>query len=822
MANERLNPIAGKLRLQRAALWIEQFWSFAQRPALVVLATLALVWSGTLSQLPRGVPLLLLALAAITFVFSLSAMFKLVVPSRHAAARTLEENNALSHRAASSLDDEKLPDSGSAELWQAHVENNLAKLNRLSVAAPRSNWRGFDPRALRLPIIMAAVAAFVLGSGELKPNVMAAFNFGMPAVVKSASLDAWLKPPSYTAKPPLLLTSPAMRERLQANPDLTIPENSQLSLRLQGAGRPRLIVLSPGSIDQEITLTEMKVEDKDGIFTVEAKLDRPATLKVLDGDQILANWQVTLITDQPPHIEIVGEPKGDDFGKLSVKWHASDDYGLKSVTAEIGLADEQDKDIGFEATGVFLYQPPEFKIAMAKPNAKDDTETSAADLSSHPWAGLWAEITLTATDASGHKSSTAPKRFRLPERDFIMPLARAFAEQRKRFIMSPDEAADASTMISAILLYPFELKGRFGLQANLAGLNSSLSRASHPDDVVTVVKDFWPLIVAVDDGNLGDLKTKLKQLADQLRQALREGAPKERIDELMKKLGEAMNKLAEQMQKDGQQRQADGAKSTPGQSVTPDQLQDMLDQIGKLNEQGNTDQAEQMLSQLDQMLQNLRPGQGQTAEGGAPGQGPMDGLSGLLGKQQKLMDETQRLGQSGKGDKPGQNDNGGSGQSGGDLANKQKGLRGQLDQMGQGLSPEEGGDKFGDAGKNMGDAEDALRRGNKDEALRQQNKAMRNMLQGMGKLAEKMGKDGNSGKPQGDAKGQGNGRNSDPLGRPQGPRRPNLGPDQNIVPADIARRRAREILEELRGRANEQGLDNETKGYINGLLKGLE
>ena len=99
---------------------------------------------------------------------------------------------------------------------------------------------------------------------------------------------------------------------------------------------------------------------------------------------------------------------------------------------------------------------------------------------------------------------------------------------------------------------------------------------------------------------------------------------------------------------------------------------------------------------------------------------------------------------------------------------------------------------------------------------------MRNMLQGMGKLAEKMGKDGNSGKPQGDAKGQGNGRNSDPLGRPQGPRRPNLGPDQNIVPADIARRRAREILEELRGRANEQGLDNETKGYINGLLKGLE
>ena len=117
----------------------------------------------------------------------------------------------------------------------------------------------------------------------------------------------------------------------------------------------------------------------------------------------------------------------------------------------------------------------------------------------------------------------------------------------------------------------------------------------------------------------------------------------------------------------------------------------------------------------------------------------------------------------------------------------------------------------------MGDAEDALRQGNKDEALRQQNKAMRNMIQGMGKLAEQMGKDG--GDKQGN--GQGNSRNQDPLGR-QTNRNHDVGPNRNIVPSEIARKRAREILEELRARANEQGLDSETKGYLNGLLKGLE
>ena len=819
MADPRLNSIATKIRLQRLVLWMEAVWPALQRPLIVIAIGLSLLWSGVFLHLPTGLPVLLLAGLGLLLIFSLAPLMKMVFPSRLAAARVLEKNNTLSHRAASSLEDVPVTGAGSAELWQAHVERNLAAIKNLSVAAPRSSWRQFDPLALRLPMVMAVFTSFLLGSGEIKSSLQSAFYFAMPAPAKAPVLDAWLKPPTYTGKPPLLLTSPAMQERLAANPELDIPENSLLSLRLQGAAKPRLLVLSPGTPDQEVKLAEMKAQEKDGTFTVDAKLDRPATLKVFDGNQVLATWQVTTITDEPPKIEFVDEPKGDDTGKLSVKWHANDDYGVKSVTAEIVLADQQDNAEGFEGNGVFLYPAPEFKIAMAKPNSKDETETSLADLASHPWAGLWVEMTLTASDAAGHKTSTAPKRLRMPERDFIMPLAHAFAEQRKRFILSPDDAPDAATMIGAMLLYPFELNGRMGLQINIAGLNARLANASHPDDVVAAVKDFWPLIQAVEDGNLGDSKTRLKQLADQLRQALREGASKERIQDLMKKLQDEMNKLAQQMQKDAEQRLAEGVKPTPGPMVSPEQLQDMLDQIGKLNEQGNTDQAEQMLSQLDQMLQNLRPGQGQMAEGGQPGQGQMNGLSGLLDKQQKLMDQTQRLGQGGKGTKPGENNNGGDGDSAGDLANRQKGLRDQLDQLGKGLSPQEGGDKLGEAQKNMGDAEDALRQGNKDEALRQQNKAMRNMIQGMGKLAEQMGKQG--GDKQGNANGQGNSRNQDPLGRLPN-RRPNVGPDKDIVPSDIARKKAREILEELRARSNEQGLDSETKSYLNGLLQGLE
>jgi len=809
MADQRPNPIATKLYLQRIVLLIERLWLFVHRPMMVLGLGLALAWSGLLIPLPKGFALMIFSSLGALFIWTLKPLLGLALPSRHAAARALENHNTLAHRAASSLEDVPVAGAGSEELWQAHVERNLAALKTLKIAPPRSSWRQFDPLAQRLPMVMAVVIAYVLGTGDIRSNVLNAFNFGPAPLAKIAVLDAWLKPPSYTGKPPLLLTSPAMLEKLTSNPDLTIPENATLSVRLQGAAAPKMMVLSPSSTDLQVTLAEMKQEEKDGIFIAEAKLDRPASIKIFDGEKPLATWNIALITDQPPTITFADEPKGNDFGKLSVKWHVTDDYGVKSVTAEINLADEQDKAMGFADNGIFLYSAPEFKLAMSKPNTKDDTETSTADLSAHPWAGLWAEMVLTATDGAGHTTSTPPKRFKMPERNFIMPLARALAEQRKRFILSPDDAPDASTMISAMLLYPFELKDRFGLQINLSRINSQLAKASHPDDVVAVVKDIWPLMLSVENGNLNDIKTQLKELANQLREAMREGAPKERIDELMKKMQEAMNKLAEQMKKNDPSKQAQGLKKDqgPSKTVTPEQLQSMLDEIDRLNKQGDTDKAEQMLSQLDEMLQNLRPGESQQAGGDQPGQGQMDSLSDLLGKQQKLMDQTQRLGKGGdKGDAPG------------DLANKQEGLGDQLGKLGDGLSPEDGGDKLGEAGKNMRDAEDALRRGNKEEALRQQNKAMRNMLQGMKKLAEKMGKDG-KGNQQGNSQSPGN---NDPLGRPQRSHKPGEEPDRNLVPSDLTSKRAHEILKELRDRANEQGLDDETKDYIDGLLKGVE
>lgn len=797
--------------LQRLSLRWEALWHALQFPLIVMVAALALLWSGWLQYLPRPLPAILLGLLALAFIVSLRALFKLKTLPDHAVLRKLDQVNALGHREASSLDDELVPESQDAgDIWQEHLRRKLASLQSLRVQPPTSIWRKFDPRALRLPVVMAALAAFLLGSGSLLSNLQNAAVIGSPVPTKPVLLDAWLKPPTYTGKPPMLLSSPAMVEKLKTDNELTVPDGSVLNLRITGASKPDVTFFALGQTDTPVKLDNAKIEKSDGNLTGDITLNRPATVRIADGSSELASYQINTITDEAPKIEIVGDPKAAERGKLSVTWHASDDYGLKSVTAEIGLADEQaDGIMGFDNNGVFLYDPPDFKMTLKKPNAKDDQETSTADLTAHAWAGLYVEITLTATDGAGHKTQSAPKRFKLPEREFIKPLAKALVEQRKHLVLDPQYAPDAANMIDTMLMYPVDIANNSGLIINLAAVVNQLANAGATDDVVATVNNMWPLILAVENGQLDDARAELKSLAEELKQALRDGSSQEKIDELTRRMREAMNKFMSQLQKESRSRQAQGLqqKGQQGPSVSQDQLQQMLDQMQKLNKDGDKNAAQDMLSQLDQMLQNLEPGQGQQAQNGQGGPNEdFNALQQMLREQRKLMDETQRMG-NGQG-----KDDGGNG-----LADKQKSLRDQLGKLGQGMTGDEGADKLGDASRNMEGAEQSLRGGDKQGALDQQNKALRNMLQGMNKLAQQMDKNGQGNMGQLGNRGDGN---EDPLGRPRATQNPGTGPDKNMVPSELAMRRAREILEELRSRANEEGLDDDTKAYIDRLLQG--
>ena len=825
--------IERKISQARLAQGFERLWAALHWPIVIALAAAALVIGGVLPMLPAWPRLAVLVAISLAFLWSLRPVLGLRWPSRHEAMRRVEEKSGLSHRPVSAREDRLSTGSDPLQqaIWEEHRLRQMRGLKDLKAGTPQSRWRDIDPRALRLPAALAVFAALILGPGDTRGNLVDSLAFSAPAPAIPLTLDAWLKPPAYTGRPPVLLTSPAMAERLKAEPEIEVPEKSTLALRISGAKAPALSfhALTDGSEPApEVTGFSPKVKTADGVFQAEVPMNRPATVTVTDGGKPLGSWRIALIPDAPPSVEIIGEPSGDSSGMLTAKWKAADDYGVTGITADIYLADEQDEGVGFTDPGIFEFDPPKLKVSLRKASPKEETGDSKADMAEHPWAGFMVEMTLTARDAAGNKTESAKRVFRLPERQFVNPLARALIEQRRRLILNADDSQGVADMLDALLTYPQGLIEGSGTHIAIAAALSRLRNAEDRDTVDGVIAMLWQIAVNVEDGRAADAKAEVEALRKELQRALREGASKERIAELTDRLRKALDRYMKQMMAEAQKRMQNGqAQKMPqqGKSISPQDLQKMLDMIQKLSESGANEAAEQMLSELENILRNLQPGmpqQGQMQPG--PMSEMLDKLSDLMRQQQKLMDDTQRAQPDGmnEGQQPG--DQPGESQQGmGGLGDRQqdlgKMLQELMEQMGKnGLQAPR---SFGEAGKNMQGAEGSLREGDREQALGNQGEAMAKLREGAKGLTRQMlqqgqGQQGNDGQT-----GEARGDDRDPLGRPMPNRGEDTGPDKDMLPSELAIQRAREILEMLRSRAGDTGLPKIERDYIDRLLRGL-
>ena len=125
------------------------------------------------------------------------------------------------------------------------------------------------------------------------------------------------------------------------------------------------------------------------------------------------------------------------------------------------------------------------------------------------------------------------------------------------------------------------------------------------------------------------------------------------------------------------------------------------------------------------------------------------------------------------------------------------------------------------AERSMREAEEALRNGDPREASRAQRRALDNLQQGMGDMAEQM-------RQRGPGNGQDiaeieererRGEDRDPLGRSDGNFGDSVDTGVDKVPLELERQKSREILDELRRRAGEQQRPKEELDYIDRLLK---
>ena len=710
-----------------------------------------------------------------------------------------------------------------------------------------------DPWGLRAvaPLLLLIALAFSYGpfGGRLTDAFTAAP--GVPPV--PPRIDAWVTPPAYTGKAPIFLTA----ENNRGVASFTVPSGSDVTLRVTGgSGVETLSYGDAAGMTRDIEPTgpvakkdaaEAAVPNQTASRQFAGKLTSNGVLSLKSGDAELQRWAFAVIPDKAPTIRFTDEPKRAANGTLELHYEIKDDYGAASAGADVVLADKQ------EAGARPLYEAPEVPLTLPRREAQPPVGKTSRDLTDHVWAGARIAMTLKVADAAKQEARSETKTFTLPERTFTNPLAKALVEQRRILGLDANRKPWVLTLMDAITLRP---EDTFDAMSHYLAIMSARTRLkiAHSDEELRGVADYlWEIALGIEDGELSTAEKRLRQAQEALKQALERGASDEEIDKLMSELREAMDdflrEFAERAQKDPNLSQ-----NMPqnGQELRQSDLEKMLDQIENLAKSGNKDQAQELLSQLEEMMNNLQAGKPQQGENGMQSEmrQQMNKLGEIMRKQQEMMNETFRMerqqrGQQGEQGEQGEGQQGeqqqgqqgeqgeqGQGQQGRpmtpeefaeamkQLQEGQGQLQGELDKLmeglrGMGIQPGEG---FGEAGEQMGEAEGALGDQQGERATGHQGRALEALRKGAQDMMNQMQQ-----AMQGEQGGSENGgrqqnADRDPLGRPRATTGPDFG-DTVKVPDEIDVQRARRILDAIRKRLGNALSPELERSYLERLLE---
>ncbi|WP_378948277.1 TIGR02302 family protein [Mesorhizobium sp. ANAO-SY3R2] len=839
-----VNAHLGRTRLAiGTAMVIERGWPLVL-PILVVAGLfLSLSWLGLFRLLPDMARLVLAIAFGLAGLASLYPLRFFRLPTWSEIDSRLEQANALEHTPVQAQTDRPSgkPDNFADALWREHQKRMAASLGALGGDLPRTGVPERDPWALRAAVALLFVCAFTFSFGPMGGRIGDAFRAHAAKDAIPPRIDAWVTPPTYTGKAPIFLTADASREA----PVITVPEGSELSLRVTGGtGEETLAFAGAEGEARDIepnsagAVKPVSTSPAVAVRQFADKLTTPGTLTLKSGADDLGSWAFAIVPDNPPTIRFVGEPKRAANGTLELSYQIEDDYGAASAKSEFALADQQPPDARP------LYAAPEMPLALPRRAAADKPVKTNRDLTEHVWAGAPVELTLHATDDAGQAAKSETKTFILPERPFTNPLARAVIEQRRLLGLDANAKRRVLDLMDAITLRPEDTIDNLSNYLALMSARTRLQMARSDDQLREVVSYLWQVALGIEDGNLSVAEKRLRQAQQALQDALERGASDQEIDKLMSELRAAMdNFLREFAQR--QQNQQNAQMPSPGQELRQSDLQRMLDQIENLAKSGNRDQAREMLSQLQEMMNNLQAGrqqQGQQGQQNSELRQQMDKLGEIMRRQQEMMNETFRMDQMQRGGQQGQTDPfGEDGQQGqqqqpqgqqgkpmtpeefadalkqlqqgqGKLEKDLEGLMKGLE--GLGIKPGEG---FGQAGKSMKQAEGALGKGEGDRAVGHQGRALEALRNGaqdmMQQLQAMQGEEGGSGQG-----GRSQSADRDPLGRPRATTGPDFG-DSVKVPDEIDVQRARQILDAIRKRLGNALSPDLERQYLERLLK---
>jgi len=827
--------LARALQRARGSLLWEGLW-----PALATLATalglfLAFSWAGLWLVLPPLARAIGLVLFGIVTLIATIPLTMLRLPSVNDGLRRLDRRSGETHRPATAVNDEiaaNQSDPVAQALWRAHVERALLSARNLKAGWPSPRLDIRDPMALRALVLILAVATYFAAGSEHLKRVAAAFDWHGVVAPANFRIDAWVNPPVYTGRPPVMLAGLRPGESAHETAPVSVPAGSILVIR--STGNVHFDIIRSGGIEDDVAdaHSPLPAGSEERRFVI--KEDGSAKLHGVANNDLA--WTFTALPDRPPTISLIKDPERQARGSLRLDYKMDDDYGVVEAHAEFQLKDDE---IDGEKPTHPLFDAPEFPLTLPQARTRAGAAQTTRDLTEHPWAGAKVAIALVARDEAGNIGRSDPTDFELPQRIFVKPVARALIEQRRILALDADAKPLVLAALDALTIAPEQFTPETAVYLGLRAIYFDLAHARTDNQLREVVARMWDMATQLEDGNVSQTEQALRQAQDALRQALERGASDQELKKLMDQLRAAMDKylqaLAEEMRKNPQQLSRPLDRNT--RMLSQRDLKSMLDRLENLARSGNKEAARRLLEELQSMLENLqmaRPG-AQGDEGDDDMMSALDELGDMIRKQQQLRDKTFKQGQDMRRDRQRQQQGQGQ-QQFGDLRQDQQGLRDRLNKLLEQLrqrglgnpDPNQKGQgennmgQLGDAGEAMGEAEGQLGQGDADSAVDSQGRALEAMRKGAQGLAQQMQQEG-MGMGQGPGQPGRNGRqraqqDTDPLGRPLRGRE--YGDDATVkVPGEIDAQRARRILEELRKRFGESSRPQLELDYIERLLK---
>lgn len=790
-------------------------------PVLVLAGVFAIVsWFGLWRIVSDPVRYVILGAFAVAAAYLIVHFFRLARPARSAALARIETATGLLHRPATALSDRLavgVADPAAEALWTAHRTRLLGSLDRLKAGPPSPGLARRDPYALRFLAILLLAVGFVYAGPDRLGMLGEAFRGGEPVAATVARIDAWVTPPAYTGRAPIFLTGEAARP---PGSEYSVPTGSVVTVRTSGARD--LSVVSTGQAGE---VAAAVVEAGDGKPATgdnqplerQVALDTAAEVVIRKGDNDVMAWRFAVEPDHAPRIDFAKAPSPNRSGALGLTYSLSDDYGVVEARAEIAPLDPD--AAGTEARP--LFEAPVIPLSLPQLRTRQGVGETIRDLTSHPWAGAKVKMTLVARDEAEQEGRSPPLEVTLPARRFTEPLARAVVEQRAILALDANAAGRVADALDALTMAPEDTYDNASDYLALRTAYHRVFRARNDDDLRDLVDYLWTVALGIEDGDLSLAAQELRAAQEALREALENGASDEEIERLTAELREAMQKFMQALADEARRNpnMANMPQSPDAQMLRSQDLERMLDQIEDLAKNGARDAARQMLSELQNMLENLQTGQpmmGNQQQNGEMMQS-LNELADMIRRQQELMDQTQRsrngVGEDGEPMTREQME-----EALRRLQEQQQGLEQQLSDLmeqleGMGMEPGEG-DPLGQAGEAMGRAAGDLGEGMPGSALGNQGEALEAMRQGAQGMAQQLANQGPG------FGGNPNGRqmpNEDPLGRPQRNTGPDLGTTVK-VPDEIDIQRAREILEAIRERLGDTGRSVIERNYLERLL----